>query len=70
MSKLRKEPGYTEYWIDEFVFDEDPLLPEKEKTKKNPVGGNGVLKPVFSNGIYIARRNIVLGLHVKDYPEH
>ena len=63
-----KEPGYTEYWMDDFVFVDDPFLTEKERTKSNPVGGNGVLKPSLKDGIYYATRNIILGLNVKDYP--
>lgn len=63
-----KEPGFSEYWVDDFVFDDDPLLTEKEKTKSNPVGGRGVLKPIMKNGMLRATRNIILGLHVKDYP--
>ncbi|HLF45724.1 MAG TPA: hypothetical protein VI548_04835 [Chitinophagaceae bacterium] len=63
-----KEPGFSEYWIDEFVFDDDPLLPQNEKTKSNPVGGSGLLKPVYKNGMFRSNRNIVLGLNVKDYP--
>ena len=30
-----KEPGKTAYWIDEFVFDDDPLLPEEERKGQN-----------------------------------
>ena len=64
-----KEPGFTEYWIDDFVFDDDPLLLQKERNKSNAAGGNGVLKAVNKNGILAATRNIILGLHVKDYPQ-
>jgi protocatechuate 3,4-dioxygenase beta subunit len=63
-----KEPGFTEYWMDDFIFDDDPFLTEKERNKKNPVGGNGVLKPELKNGIFKATRNITLGLNVQDYP--
>lgn len=63
-----KEPGLTEYWMDDFVFDDDPFLTEKERNKTNPVGGNGVLKPVLKDGILRATRNIILGLNVQDYP--
>ncbi|HET6994702.1 MAG TPA: hypothetical protein VFI06_06955, partial [Chitinophagaceae bacterium] len=63
------EPGKTEYWIDEFVFDDDPLLPEKERTKANAVGGNGVLKTTMNNGMLRARRDITLGLNVENYPK-
>ena len=63
-----KEPGKNEYWIDEFVFDNDPLLPEKERTRTKPVGGNGVLKTYMKDGMLRATRNITLGLNVANYP--
>ena len=63
-----KENGKTAYWIDEFVFDNDPLLPKEERNRRNPVGGAGVLKPVLKDGIYYAERNITLGLNVSGYP--
>ena len=63
-----KEPGKSEYWIDEFVFADDPLLPEKEKNRPNPVGGGGVLKMYTKDGMLRATRNIILGLNEADYP--
>lgn len=62
-----KEPGKTAYWIDEFVFDDDPLLPREERTKNKPVGGVGVLKTEMKGGMVKATRNIILGLNVADY---
>ena len=64
-----KEPDFSEYWIDEFVFDDDPLLPDKERNKAQPVGGNGVLKSIMKDGMLRATRNIILGLNVSDYPK-
>jgi protocatechuate 3,4-dioxygenase beta subunit len=64
-----KEPDKNEYWIDEFVFDDDPLLPENKRNRPQPVGGSGVLKTEMKNGMLIAKRNIILGLNVKDYPK-
>ncbi|TMI61971.1 MAG: intradiol ring-cleavage dioxygenase [Bacteroidetes bacterium] len=64
-----KEPGFSEYWIDEFVFDDDPLLPASERNRTNPVGGNGILKTEMKDGILHSVRNITLGLNVKDYPK-
>jgi protocatechuate 3,4-dioxygenase beta subunit len=63
-----KEPGFSEYWIDEFLFADDPLLPEYEKNKPHPVGGYGVLKTEMKNGMLRATRNIILGLNVQGYP--
>jgi protocatechuate 3,4-dioxygenase, beta subunit len=64
-----KEPGFSAYWIDEFVFDDDPLLPASERNRANPRGGNGVLKPEKKDEMLYATRNITLGLNVEDYPE-
>ena len=64
-----KEPEKNEYWIDEFVFDDDPLLPEKERYRPKPVAGNGVLKTYMKDGMLRATRNIILGLNVADYPK-
>jgi protocatechuate 3,4-dioxygenase beta subunit len=64
-----KEPGYSEYWIDEFLFDDDPLLPAKERNKTQPVGSNGVLKTERRDGMLVATRNITLGMNVRDYPK-
>ncbi len=64
-----KEPDKNEYWIDEFVFADDPLLPEKERTRTKPVGGGGVLKIYMKDGMLRATRNIILGLNVDNYPK-
>ena len=64
-----KESGYSEYWIDEFVFADDPLLPAEERNRKNPVGGGGVLTTDMKDGMLKATRNITLGLNVRDYPK-
>lgn len=63
-----KEKGKTAYWIDEFLFNDDPFLAENERNKKYPVGGSGILITRKEDGILKATRNIVLGLNVKDYP--
>ncbi|HMK03202.1 MAG TPA: hypothetical protein VK489_03385 [Ferruginibacter sp.] len=64
-----KEPGKNEYWIDEFVFDDDLLLPEKERNRPKLVGGNGALKTYMKDGMLRAKRDIILGLNVADYPK-
>lgn len=63
-----KEQDKNEYWIDEFVFEDDPLLPNEEKNRPHPRGGNGVIKPYFKNGMLHGTRNIILGLNVPGYP--
>ena len=64
-----KEPGISEYWIDEFLFADDPLLPDSERNRAKPVGGNGVLKTEMKDGMLRATRNITLGLNVEGYPK-
>jgi protocatechuate 3,4-dioxygenase beta subunit len=64
-----KEPRFSEYWIDEFLFADDPLLPAAERNKRNPVAGSGVLKTIMKDGMLRATRNIILGLNVRDYPK-
>lgn len=61
-----KEPDKNEYWIDEYLFEDDPLLVLKPS---NPRGGNGVVKLLPpENGVSHATRHIILGLNVPDYP--
>jgi protocatechuate 3,4-dioxygenase beta subunit len=64
-----KEPGMTEYWIDDFVFADDPLLPANERNRSRPVGGSGVLATTLKDGMLHAERNIILGLNVSGYPK-
>ncbi len=61
-----KEPGKSEYWIDDFLFADDPLLPKQER--ENPKGGDGVLQTTTEGSILKATRNIILGKNVTGYP--
>jgi protocatechuate 3,4-dioxygenase beta subunit len=65
-----KEPNIeNEYYIDEFVFDDDKLLnTEKRKALENR-GGSGILRVLISNNLQVAEHNIILGLNIPDYPE-
>jgi len=63
-----KEPGLQAYWIDEFVFDDDPLLTEKQKSQNENRGGSGIVKPVKNkNGLLTAHRDIILGKNIPGY---
>lgn len=62
-----KEPDKNEYYIDEYLFVDDPLLPKQREA--NPRGGDGVVKLVDTEkNISHATRHIILGLNVPDYP--
>lgn len=62
-----KEPGKSEYWIDDFLFADDPLLPKGKI--QNPKGGNGVIQTISDGSILKATRNIVLGKNITGYPD-
>lgn len=64
-----KEPNINEYYIDEFVFDDDKFLTgEKRKNLENR-GGSGILRVLVSGDSQIAEHDIILGLNVPNYPE-
>lgn len=63
-----KEPGKTEYWIDDFLFDDDPFLTSTERNNQRGIGGNGIVKAVKKSGVQYAERDIYLGKNVEGYP--
>jgi protocatechuate 3,4-dioxygenase, beta subunit len=63
-----KEPDKNEYWIDDFVFDDDPLLTPEVRNRQKNRGGNGILITTKNGGILHAVRNINLGKNIPDYP--
>lgn len=63
-----KEPGVQEYWIDEYLFDDDPILTPGERKRQEQRGGNGILKLTKDpQGLLIATRDIVLGKNIPGY---
>jgi protocatechuate 3,4-dioxygenase, beta subunit len=39
-----KEPGFSEYYIDEYLFGDDPFLATAERNRAEDRGGNGIIK--------------------------
>lgn len=64
-----KEPGLNEYYIDEFLFDDDPILTEERRKKLENRGGSGIIKLVDVGNMYKATRNIYLGKNIPGYHE-
>lgn len=64
-----KEPDKNEYWIDEYVFDNDPLLTENQRRNCDNRGGSGILKVKDVGNMLKAERNIYLGKNIPDYPK-
>ncbi|MEP6514202.1 MAG: hypothetical protein ABJA79_10045, partial [Parafilimonas sp.] len=63
-----KESDKNEYWIDEYLFDDDPLLTSSEKNKQEQHGGSGIIHFEQKNGMLIGTRNIILGRNIPNYP--
>lgn len=56
------------YWIDEYLFYDDPILTDKERQQQPGRGGSGILKTrTGRNGMLIAQRDITLGLNIPGY---
>ena len=63
-----KEPELNEYYIDEFVFDDDPLLTSLQRSRLENRGGSGILKLALENNQWVATRAIRLGENIPAYP--
>ncbi len=61
-----KEPDKNEYYLDDFVFEDDPLLKTGNRTFRNR-GGSGIMKPVLKDGILHVQRDIILGHNIPNY---
>jgi protocatechuate 3,4-dioxygenase, beta subunit len=63
-----KEQGLSLYWIDEFLFDDDPHLTENERKRQEKRGGSGIIKlQKNKDGMWIGTRDIILGKNVPGY---
>lgn len=64
-----KEPNeIKEYYIDDFVFDDDKLLTSSKRQKMENRCGSGILRLVQKGDLQIGERNLILGLNIPDYP--
>ncbi|MEO6453034.1 MAG: hypothetical protein ABIN97_03125 [Ginsengibacter sp.] len=65
-----KEPDIdNEYYIDEFVFEDDKLLTAAKRKALENRGGNGIIRVQLSNNLQVGKHNIILGLNIPNYPE-
>ncbi len=55
-----KEPDRKPYWIDEYVFADDPLVTAAYRKKMRNRGGSGIIALKKENGAWIGKRDIVL----------
>lgn len=63
-----KEPGKNEYWIDEYLFEDDPFLTREERNRQEGRGGKGIIRLEKKNGMLYGRRDIYLGRNIPGYP--
>jgi len=62
-----KEPDKNEYWIDEYLFDDDPIVAREQQKQENR-GGSGIIHLTKnSEGVWMGRRDIILGLNIPNY---
>lgn len=62
------EPNGNYYWLNDYHFEDDPFLKEKDKHQKSPRGGSsGILTLKKEGDLWVGTRDIVLG---KNIPGH
>ncbi len=63
------EPGRETYYIDDLMFEDDPLLTAEARRRLTlGRGGSGIMLPVRdARGVWQARRDIVLGRAIPGY---
>ncbi|MBX2927516.1 MAG: intradiol ring-cleavage dioxygenase [Saprospiraceae bacterium] len=65
-----KEPNeIKEYYIDDFVFEDDKLLTATKRQRLENRCGSGILNLVPNGDLQIGERNLILGLNVSGYPK-
>jgi protocatechuate 3,4-dioxygenase beta subunit len=63
-----KEPGRNEYYIDDYLFEDDPFLTDGERARLQNTGGPGILRLTREpTGLWKGKRNIFLGRNVAHY---
>lgn len=62
-----KEPDKNEYYLDEYVFEDDPILTQSTKNKLKNRGGSGIMKLIKGSGMLTGERNIFLGKNIPNY---
>ncbi|WP_299707844.1 intradiol ring-cleavage dioxygenase [uncultured Pontibacter sp.] len=62
-----KEPGKNEYYLDDYLFEGDPLLTQKVRTSRPMRGGSGIVTLKEKDGLLVAERDIVLGQNIPSY---
>lgn len=62
-----KEPDKNEYYLDDFLFEGDPLLSQEVRASRPDRGGSGIVSLREEDSLMVAERNIILGQNIPDY---
>lgn len=62
------EPTINEYYIDDYVFDDDSLVTPSYVSKQELRCGSGILHLEKKDSVWEGKRNIVLGKNIPNYP--
>lgn len=64
-----KEPnGISEYYIDDFLFDDDRFLTSARRLNLENRCGSGIVSLTADEDLFVGERNVILGLNIPDYP--
>jgi protocatechuate 3,4-dioxygenase, beta subunit len=65
-----KEPYLdVPYEIDDWIFEDDPLVTKETKSHLENRGGNCILKINLQNDVQVSNHDIILGLNIPGYPK-
>src|SRR5690606_10902268 len=59
-----KEPNQNEYYLDDYLFNDDPFLTTSKRQRLQNRGGSGVVKPVLKDNLLTINRDIILGKNI------
>ncbi len=62
-----KEPNTIPYYIEDILFDDDPLLTAERRARLNQRAGSGIVTTTKENGLFLVQRDIILGLNIPGY---
>ena len=62
-----KESGQDEYDLEAFLFEDDPLLTKRCRTKLKRKGVDNILKLEKHDDMFVATRNIILNQNIPSY---
>jgi protocatechuate 3,4-dioxygenase beta subunit len=60
------EPNGKYYWIESYIFDDDPLIKNKDISHLRG-GGSNILKLQIEDELWVGNRDIVLGKNIPGY---